>query len=396
MFLTNPATYLSVAQFQAQPNDIDLTPYTSVQLQDLLVRASGSADSYMRRSYLPQEITEQFEGDGTNSLDLGQRPLIYVKTAQLVMPGFAPFALPLGQLMVDYERGTIRSWSPMIFQSLGVANVFPKNGLPIVITYAYGFGYPIPPPAWSMVAYGTGTIPAGTYNLAVSTRTQPGESLPSAPQAITLTGGGITVNITPQPGAYVYRIYGSQGANTTLSVAEAAGVSTFTPTSMTGVAPGNTLTLGFGTADAENVTVASVTSTTFTTTKPSVNAHAVGETIVAAMTLLAESPATNYGSAILTVNVTSLAAPTIGALPAPLADTSAWPMPAGILEAVRLLALSMLYEQNNLANRGVYMTRTDRKMISWKSTEGTSGRGAPLMTVQAQAILARYSLQAIF
>jgi hypothetical protein len=154
-----------------------------------------------------------------------------------------------------------------------------------------------------------------------------------------------------------------------------------------GIVQGQTLTLGFGTSDAENVTVTGAPSGGSVPITATQNAHAAGETIVVAMTCVAESPATNYGTSTMTVTVTSLAAPSIGALPAPLADTSPWPIPNGIVEAARLLALSMLYEQNNAANRGIYQQRSKDRTLSWKSTEGQGGLGHPLMVEEATEML---------
>jgi hypothetical protein len=381
-YLVNPATYLGLAG------------YSDSQLTDLLVRASGKADSIMCRSYLPQEIKEEFEGTGTNTLDLGNMPLIFVRSVQLVMPGFAPFTLPVGQLLIDYQRGQIKSWSPMIFQSLGVANAFPRNGLPVIVDYAYGYGYPIPPPSWTYQTGGiNGTLAAGSYNFAVTTSTQSGESLPSVPQVITVgANSGANIVITPQPGALTYRIYASQGPNTTLNGAIGSGVSSFVVSSAAGIAPGQTLTLGFGLSDAENVVVASsyVSGTTIPINGTTQNAHASGETVIAAMTLVAESQATNYATATMTVTVVSLGPPSLGALPCPLTDTSAWPVPNGIVEATRVLALAILYEQNNKANRGIYELQSEGRREIWKSTEGQGGLGHPLMVEDAQNMLAPY------
>ncbi len=329
MLLNNPATYLSVAAFQAEANDYDLSTYTSTQLQDILVAASSTADSIMRRSYQPQEVTEQIYGNGTNTLNLANVPIAYVKSAELVMPGFAPFQLPLGELFYDYQRGTIQSFSPLIFQSFGVANVFP-SGLPIVVNYAYGWGWPIPAPAFTLSAGLAGTLtPGQAYDFQVTTRTQSGESLPSTLQTFTCgASGAIAVGISPQPGAFVYRIYGCEHGATPV--------------------------------------------------------------------LITESPATNYGQAVLTVPITSLSPPaTLGALPLPTVDNSAWPQPAAANEAVRLLALMRIYEQNDLSNRGIYKTQSGRKSVMWRSTQGMSDKGLPLLYNRATELLKPYSYQGI-
>lgn len=394
-YLVNPASYISLAAFKAQANDYSLAGYTDAQLTDLLQRASGQADGIMCRSYIPTEITEEFEGVGTNTIIIGNAPLIFVKSVQLVMPGFAPFTLPVGQLLIDYQRAEIRSWSPLIFQSLGISTVFPRSGLPIIIDYAYGFGYAIPPPSWTLTSGGiVGSLPSGQQiNFAVTSRTQPGESLPSAPQSVTLANqGGVTVTITPQPGAFNYRVYASEGPSTTLNGSVSAGVSSFVVASATGIQAGQTLTLGFGSSDCENVVVANSYSsgTTIPINGTTANAHASGEAVVAAMSLVAESPATNYANATMAVNVTSLAAPSVGITAAPLSDTSPWPMPYAIVEATRLLSLAILYEQNSAANRGVYQERSAERTISWRSTEGTGGRGHPLLVQEATEMLQPY------
>jgi hypothetical protein len=125
-------------------------------------------------------------------------------------------------------------------------------------------------------------------------------------------------------------------------------------------------------------------------TAPCAFAHGIGDPIVAAMTLAAESPATNYGQPIMTVNINSSTPPSIGALPAPLADTSAWELPWAFVEATRLLALSILWEQNNLANRGVYSVGEGTDKVMFKSTEGMSGKGVPLAESQAADLLSEY------
>ena len=55
----------------------------------------------------------------------------------------------------------------------------------------------------------------------------------------------------------------------------------------------------------------------------------------------------------MTVTVTSIAPPPIGGLSVPTSDTSAWPVPWEIVEATRQLALSMIWENNNKANRRI-------------------------------------------
>lgn len=333
MYLQSPQTYLSVANFQAQPNDYDLSGYTASQLQDLLTRASAVADSMMGRSFLPQEVTEVFTGDGTNVLSLDiLGPIIYVKSVELVLPGFAPFQLPIGELFVDYQRGNIRSYSTLIWRSLGVSSVFPKNNLPIVVNYAYGKGYPIPAPAFTIEAgpQGGTLTPGAQYDVAITSRTQSGESLPAPTQTFTVgSSGSLAALITPQPGAMLCRVY---------------------------VAPHG---------------------------QP--------------LNLVAESPATNYANSTMTVSITSLTpAAYLLTQPVPTSDTSAWPLENAFIEATRLIALSTLFEQNNLANRGIYVQDSGKKRISWVSTEGRSGKGTPTMMDQARALLAPYHFAGIF
>jgi hypothetical protein len=330
MLLANPASYISLAQFRAQANDIDFTSYNDAALTDILVRASGSADSIMRRSYLPQEVTEYFEGVGTNTLQLDNNPIIYMKRATLDFPGFAPFDLPIGSILIDYERGFLRSFAALVFRTLGVSAVFPRGSLPIAVQYAYGYGYPIPAPVFTMVDGGNGTLtPGQSIDVQVTSRTQAGESLPTAVQTFTPIGGAFQVEITPQPGASLYRVYAALHNSPTK--------------------------------------------------------------------LVAESPATNYGAATINLTIGSLSAPqAIGPLAPPTTDTSPWPVPPAIVEATRLLTLSMIFEQNNPANRGLYRTRSNKKDVSYVSTEGRSGKGTPTLVEQATNMLAPYSLQAIF
>ena len=80
----------------------------------------------------------------------------------------------------------------------------------------------------------------------------------------------------------------------------------------------------------------------------------------------------------------------------PLTDTSAPVLPGAISEAVRLLALSVIWEQNNLANRGIYIQDSGKKRLAWRATQGNSGRGVPIAWEQATALLRPYSLQSIF
>lgn len=331
MLLANPASYVSLAQLRAMPLDFDLTGYSDTQLTDILARASGAADGIMQRTYLATEVTEQFEGNGTNVLVGLMTPVAYVKSVQLVMPGYAPFTLPLGALLIDSKRGSIKSWTPMYFQSLGVSGAFPDGELPIVVNYAYGWNLPIPAPAFTAAAASGGSLAAVQYDVAVTTRTQTGESMPSPVQTVTVgANGAIALAITPQPGAYVYRVY--------------------------------------------------------------LAAHGVTP-----LTLVAESPATAYGTNTINVTVTSATPPPgLFVTNAPTTDTSAWPIPGEVTEAVRLLAMMQIFENNNLANRGIASTQSNRKRTMWKSTEGSSGKGIPLYAEQADNLLDAFKYRAIF
>lgn len=327
MYLQTPPTYLSVADFKAQPNDQDISPYSDSQLSDLLVRASAVVDSIMRRSFLPQEVTETFSGDGSNVLSLDtQGPIIYVNSVELVLPGYAPFSLPLGQLFIDYKSGYIKSYSTMIWRSLGVSAAFPNNNLPIVVNYARGKGFPIPAPSFSLSAGpGGGTLSVGSlYDVAVTSRTQSGESLPATTQTFTVTStGSISVTVTPQPGALLHRVY--------------------------------------------------------------IAAH--GQPLL----LVGETPATSFSASPFVVSVTSLTPPgSLRSVPAPTADTSAWPLENSIVEATRILALSMLWEQNNLANRGISLEVSKDKRIQWRPSDGNSAKGVPGPVQQADLLLSQF------
>lgn len=333
MFLTSPQAYIPLATFKGMPLDYDLSGYTDDQITDILTRASAVADSIMGRSFLPQEVTEFFEGDGSNKLELDiLGPIIYVKSVALVLPGYAPFQLPLGQLLIDYQRGTIRSYSPLIWQSFGMTNVFARNNLPIAVTYAYGKGYSIPAPSFALSSgpQGGKLTPGAQYDLAVTTRTMTGESKPAATQTFTAdANASIAVAISPQPGAYVYRVYAALHGQS--------------------------------------------------------------------LALVAESPATNYGTATLDVSVTSLAAPVnLGALPVPTSDTTAWPLENAIVEATRVLALSMLWEQNNPANQGVYIAQSKDERMSFRATDGNSAKGVPGPMQTADTLLAPFKFAGIF
>lgn len=70
--------------------------------------------------------------------------------------------------------------------------------------------------------------------------------------------------------------------------------------------------------------------------------------------LVGEIPATSFTSGALGITISSLLPPS-GMFPAtlPLIDTTAQPTPPAVVEATRLLALDMLYEDTNPANVGI-------------------------------------------
>ncbi len=395
MILANPPSYLTAAQFQAQANDYDLSSYTSTQIQDILNRATGKADAIMRRSLLATERVVRVYGDGSNKIELNAHPLIYVKKIEIVVPGSNGPIIPVDQVLIDFTSGSLLEYTPMYYNGAGYFARFPY-GVPIDITVGTGYGYAVASPSITTAdANGTNGLAPGTYNLAVSSKTMWGESAPIVRQVSTSTGN-IAVTIAPEIGAYLYRAYLSPAANnTTLGASTLVGATTFTVASAGTYAVGQTVVIDTGT-NAEATTITAISGTTFTTA-PLVNAHAMGVPVIAQPMLVGESPFTAYGLAAMTITVTSLNPPSgVYADSLPLTDTSAAVLPYAVIEATRILALSILYEQNNLANRGVYMTRTNRKEVSWKSTEGTSGKGTPLMEVQATELLKPYRLAALF
>lgn len=107
--------------------------------------------------------------------------------------------------------------------------------------------------------------------------------------------------------------------------------------------------------------------------------------------LVNESPLTKYGAQAMQIEINSLT-PQNGLWPdaLPTTDTSAPELPAAIIEAVRLLALDMLYGQNNLANRGIAKTESGRKSVMWHARTGNSANFE-----QARTLLRPYSFQGI-
>lgn len=327
--LVSPASYLTEAQFRAMPLDYDLSSYTDANITDLLVRASGAADSIMRRSLLATERTKRMTGDGTNTLTLNDHPILYVRKIQFFQPGVTGFTVPLSYFSVDTITGRITQYAPIALTGIGYLPYFPQ-GLEIDVTYARGYGYnPIVAPSYSLSdAQGSGLAP-GQYTIGITTRTMTGETLPTF-QTYTTATGSILVTVNPVLGAYLYRVFLVAGASS------------------------------------------------------------------AGATLVAEIPATQFNSSPITGTITSAVAPSgFFAEAAPAIDTSALPTPNAIIEAIRLLAMGILWEQNNLANRGVYKESSGAKSIMWRSTEGTSGKGISYMQQQATELLRPYCYQAI-
>lgn len=392
--LVTPPTYLSVAALKAQPNDYDLTPYTDAQLQDLLVRASGKANSILRRNLLAEEVTVRILGDGTNKLEI-RKPLLYIKRVQIAVPGSTGMYVPLDQILVDYTSGSVLEYTPMLWNGLGYFARFPSD-IPVDVTLGSGYGFnPYKAPNYT-TQDGNGNLTPGTYNLAITTQTMNGETTANVRQVSTVNGA-ITANISETLGAYLYRAYLSPAANnTTLSTGSSANATSFSVGAVGTIAAGDVLLFDSG-ANAEALTVATASGTTITTTTGAQFAHSSGVKVIPIPKLVAISNFTAYGTVSMSITVSSLTA-TQGLWQdnLPTVDTSAPDIPPAITEAVSLLALSRIYEQNNLANRGVYRESNLGREVMWRSTEGTSGTGTPLMEQQARLLLAPFSLQAIF
>jgi hypothetical protein len=338
MLLVNPPSYITVSDFQSMPLDFDLSNYTTPQLQDIIVRASGAVNASLRKSLLATERTVRFYGNGTNALSLDDRPAIYVRKIQFVQPGTSGYILPVQYVLVDALKGELVLYSPLELQGIGEFAIFP-HGLPMDVTYGVGYGWTgIVAPTWTATDLPTvvGGLTPGPYAVGVTTKTMWGETLPSW-QTVTTVTGTIQVSAAPVLGAYLNRVF------------------------LAPIVGGNT-----SAAQAAAVLVAEIPAVTFGGT-PSVG-------IVSSL-----SPPSGYYTEL-----------------APTTDSSQLPLPQEIREAVRLLAMQIIFEQNNLSNRGIMRTESGRKSITWRSTEGNSGRGIPLYAEQATALLAAHSFQEIF
>ncbi len=65
----------------------------------------------------------------------------------IVLPGQSIYPIPISQLVVDAEKGLIINYTPLMFQNLGYATIFP-NMLPLLARYTYGFRSGQVPPAF--------------------------------------------------------------------------------------------------------------------------------------------------------------------------------------------------------------------------------------------------------
>lgn len=397
--VAKPPTYVSLAQLKAMALDYDLSSYTDSQLLDILCRASGVADAMMKRSLLCTEKTEMLYGAGSNVLELGDGPIAYVRLMQFVQPGVSGFIIPTNRVLIDALKGEIVEYSPLQLQGIGYVSIFPLD-LPIAVTYGRGYGFnPITSPLWTSVdapAVQGSSLPPGTYTGAMTVKTQWGESLPAYGVFTTASGARI-FSLTPTIGAWKYAVYLAAGGSTVLTNAPIVGATVLDLAAAEAFVNGQTITLDGGNALAENVVIVSGAGSTILTVTPTVNAHGIGAAVAPQCALVYEVPGTTFGGEAMTQTVSSLTPPS-GYFPsfAPTADTSALQPPFGIIEAVRLIVLGILYEQNSLANRGIYQTGAGTERITWRSTEGMSGRGIPLFYEQASGWLKPYSFRGIF
>src|SRR5579885_1844205 len=61
-----------------------------------------------------------------------------VDYVQIVLPGQSFFPIPIQQLVVDAEKGLLINYTPLMFQNLGYATIFPRE-LPLFVRYTYGY-----------------------------------------------------------------------------------------------------------------------------------------------------------------------------------------------------------------------------------------------------------------
>ena len=264
-------------------------------------------------------------------------PLLYVKHVQLVLPGMTGWQLPAQQILIDYNNGELKIYTPLMFQGLGYASVFPE-GMPVDVTLGWGYLAAVNPttaPAWTSqdvsVSGGPGLTP-GDYYIAVTAATMWGETT-AVPQLVTTASGAIQITITPTLGAYLYRVY-------------------------------------------------------------------IQQTTSMGLTFVIDSPATTYAQTPLQVTVQSTV-PATGIYPdaLPMEDTTP-PLHDEIItaleEATRLRALSMLVEQNSLANRGIIDMKAGGKSTTWMNTSGRSGRGKSYWDAAIEDLITPLKSQEIF
>lgn len=267
-----------------------LANISPIVLQDILNRASGRADAIMCRSLLAREETRYYMGTGTQSLDIDETPLLYVRQIAFAQPGLGGLIIPTQNILVDYESGELITFTPLLLQGAGYVARFPR-GVELAVRVAWGYGYAVAPPQWTASdtqPSGYGSLAPGQYSVAVTAATFWGEST-ATPQTITTATGAFALAVKAQMGSERYRVYiGPQG----------------TPAAQLG--------------------------------------------------LVGEIPATSFTSGALGITISSLLPP-IGMFAAtlPQSDTTGQPTPPAVVEATRLLALDMLYEDANPANIGI-------------------------------------------
>lgn len=382
-------SYLTPAQFLALPNDYDFTSYSTPQIQAMLTAASGHADSIMKKSYLAQEGTIRYTGTGLAHIELEEKPLLYVKRVQIALPGAQGLIFPANQLLIDYEQGSVLDYTPLYWQGV-LGYVFPK-GIPVDVTCAWGYGLTVATAPKVTIVDGQGTgLPAGTYNVAVTSKTQYGETT-AVVQSYTTASGVFVITPAEVLGVYVFRAYVSPATyNTTLSSGVAAAATTLPVTATAGMNPGDQWLLGAG-ATLEVVTIATVGGGNVTLTAGTLYAHNSGEAFIPVPVLVGESPFVAYGTQTIQILVNSLNAPAnFWQDILPTTDSSAPQIPDAIPEAVRQLVLDRVYEQNNLANRGVSGVSEGDKRVMWRSTTGNSGRGTSSIIDTVTALLEPY------
>ncbi|GAC1387978.1 MAG: hypothetical protein NVSMB31_01210 [Vulcanimicrobiaceae bacterium] len=330
LILANPATYIAPSDFMAQrhPDDIQaqLLDMGAAQVTDLLVRASGAADGLMRRSLLAREVTELFDGTGSREMELERRPVIYVREISYAQPGLANIVIPSSNLLIDYERGVLTTYTSVILPDGGLYARFPRNAR-IRVSFAYGYGFTIAQPVFTLAdsvfpLAGTRLNP-GSYDIGVTARTPWGETT-SIVRSFASVTGQIAVTIQPTLGAREYGVFMS-------------------PTGALQPSPG-----------------------------------------VSPLTLVAEVSPLQYSNVPLMTTIITNAPPVNEfSVNMPLVDSSANSVPNDIVEAVRLLAYDSIVESNNIANRGVVGDNTTK----YATTQGGSGTGVSAFFMRAQTIL---------